>query len=75
MGGRVHPQARNYLLACYAVSLVKGETIRGHLLRHKTITRYISAACKLFEKRKIPDPCKAADTDLVKIILDAVKDY
>ena len=75
MGGQVHPQARNYLLACYAVSLVKGDTIRGRILRHKTIKKYLDAAVKLFVRRGIADPRKAVDTDLVKIILDAVKQY
>ena len=48
-----HPQGQNYLLACYLVSLVKGESIKGKMLRKKTIDRYLSAALAIFDKRGI----------------------
>ena len=70
-----HPQAQNYLLACYGVSLVKGETIRGTMIRKTTLVRYINAALKLFAIRGIPNPRETADVDLVKIIIDAVGQY
>ena len=70
-----HPQAQNYLLAAYGVALVTGETIKGTMLRKKTIDRYISAVIKLMDKRGIINPRKSADTDLVQILLDAVGRY
>ena len=70
-----HPQAQNYLLAAYGVALVTGETIKGTMLRKKTIARYISAVIKLMDKRGIINPRKSADTDLVQILLDAVGRY
>ena len=69
------PQAQNYLLACYLVSLVKGESIKGKMLRKKTIDRYLSAALAIFDKRDIKKPRKTAEVDLVKLILDAIKRY
>merc|ERR1711923_227608 len=52
-----------------------GETIKGTMLRKKTIARYINAAIKLMDKRGNINPRKSADTDLVQILLDAVGRY
>ena len=70
-----HPQAQNYLLAAYGVALVTGETIKGTMLRKKTIDRYIGTVIKLMDKRGIINPRKSADTDLVQILLNAVGRY
>ena len=70
-------QARNYLLACYAISLIQGETIRGKPIRHKTICNYVNAAAKLMkehDKVHLPDP-RNAPVDYVDIVLKAVKKY
>ena len=69
------PQAQNYLLACWSVSLVKGETLRGQLIRKTTIDSYINAVLRLFTQRGIVNPRNSADTDLVKLILTAVGAY
>lgn len=67
--------ARNYVLACYAVSLVQGQTIRGTVIRYKTVTNYLTAAYKLFIDRRIPYQDKIDKTDYVAIILKAIRDY
>jgi hypothetical protein len=67
-------QARNYLLACYAVSLIRGETIKRRNIRHATIRNYISAACNLHRDRRLPSPYQAPK-DYITIVLKAVKKY
>ena len=47
-------QARNYFLACYAVSLAQGQTLLGKIVRSATIKNYLKDACSLFKARKIP---------------------
>ena len=37
------PEARDYFLACYAVSLFQGETILGTPIKHDTIKQYLKA--------------------------------
>lgn len=67
-------QARNYVLACYAVSLTKGDTIQARQIRHDTLRGYVRAAVKCHTDRHLPSPL-TADIDYVGIILDAVKKY
>ena len=67
-------QARNYLLACYAVSLIRGETILRRNIRHATIKNYLSAACNLHRDRQLPSPYQAPK-DYINIVLKAVKKY
>ena len=64
--------ARNYFLACYAVSLIQGQTILSMSLRHSTIVKYLSVAYKLFEDRELSF---TATPDYIAIILTAVKNY
>jgi len=63
-------EARDYFLACYAVSLVQGETIRGKLIRYSTIKNYLKAAYELFGNITYE-----SGNTFVKIILDAVQNY
>ena len=44
------PEARDYFMACYTVSLVQGETILGSPVRHSTIKNYLKAAQDLIGK-------------------------
>ena len=67
-------QARNFVLACYAVSLTTGETLLAKKIRHATLRNYIKDACILHERRKLASP-RAAPIDYVDIILKAVKKY
>ena len=70
-----HPlQARNYLIACFAVSLIRGETIKGQSIRHATIRNYANAACKLHTDRGQPSPY-GAQHDYISIVLKAVLKY
>ena len=63
--------AKDYFLACYAVSLVQGETILGTPIRHSTIKLYLAAARLFFDR----DAASKADQQFVVIILKSVKDY
>lgn len=67
-------EVRNYFLACYAVSLVQGETLRGKPVRAKTVINYLTAAYELFAVRKlyyIP----LIGTDYIKLIITTVRNY
>ena len=65
-------EARNYLLACYAVSLIQGGTILGTPIRHQTVVNYLTAAYKLLRDRKLRFDSKE---DYVAIILKALNSY
>ena len=49
-------QARNYVIACFAVSLIRGETLKGRHIRHATIRNYVTATCALHRDRDLPSP-------------------
>ena len=65
------PEARDYFLACYTVSLVQGETILGSLVRHSTIKNYLKAARELIGE----DVDCTSQYQFTDIILKAVKNY
>ena len=48
-------QARNWIIACYAVSLRRGETRQGVRIRHSTMMSYIKQALQLHEHRHLPN--------------------
>ena len=72
-------QARNYVIACYAVSLIRGETILNMKIRYKTVCNYVTDAIKLHTSQtgnvtKLPNP-RNADINYIDIVLKAVKKY
>ena len=67
-------QARNYLIACFAVSLIQGETIHSRKIKHDTIRNYVNAAASLQTGRKFPSPY-SAPIDYITIVLKAIKKY
>lgn len=69
-----HIQARNFVIACYAVSLTTGETLLSKKVRHDTLRGYVRMAIKCHTDLHLPSPRKA-DSDFVAVILDAVKKY
>ena len=68
------PDAQNYFLACFAVSLVQGETILQGTVRSVTVRGYIKAVASLFNDRQIASPL-FAEKDYVKIIIRALASY
>ena len=66
------PQDRNFFLACYAVSLAQGESLRGQTLRAATIQHYLSAAGDILTDRECNYDC---NTDPLGIILKALTSY
>ena len=52
------PEARNYFLACYAVSLVQGHTIKGAYIKHSTLKEYIKEALIIFDDRGVSHSSK-----------------
>ena len=67
-------QARNYLIACFAVSLIRGETIQSRKIRYATVRNYITAAVGLHTDRQLPSPYHA-NIDYISIVLKAIKKY
>ena len=67
-------QARNYLIVCYAVSLVRGETLLEKKIKHATIKKYVKAACALHRDRDLPSPYHAP-IDYISMVLKAVKKF
>ena len=47
------PEAQNYFLACCAVSLVQGHTIKGVYIKHSMLKEYMKEALKAFGNRGI----------------------
>ena len=64
------PEARDYFLACYVVSLAQGDTINETLIKHDTIKHYLDAASDLFGVLAIHSTHTFFAT-----ILKVVKDY
>ena len=52
------PEARNYFLACYAVSLVHGHTIKGAYIKHSTLKEYVKEALTIFDERGVSHSSK-----------------
>jgi hypothetical protein len=67
-------QARNYLVACFVISLTKGETIQGRSIRYATMRNYVKAISKLYTDRGAESPY-CADVDYITLVLKAVKKY
>ena len=67
-------QARNYVLACYAVALIQGETIKGLRLRHATLMGYIRCALQLHRDRNLPNPL-GAPVNYISLMTDAVRKW
>lgn len=76
-GGTTNPsslQARNFIIACYAVSLTRGETLLGKRIRYAALKGYIKQAIDIHLNRKLPSPA-LADMNYIKIITEAVRKY
>lgn len=67
-------KSRNYFLACYASSLVDGDTILGGSIRARTLKHYITDAKLLFEALKLPT-AGPDHLDYVKMIIQTVEAY
>ena len=67
-------QARNYFLACYAVSLIQGQTILGKTVRSRTVANYLKDAYTLFKNRRITF-LPVLDTDYIQLIIGTLRKY
>ncbi len=64
------PEARDFFLSCYTVSLAQGETLNGTLIKHSTIKNYLTAACEVFGSLPY-----TSDHKFVATILKSIKAY
>ncbi len=67
-------QGQNWIVACYAVALIRGDTLTGVRIRPTTLMGYIRQALALHIDRSLPTP-RLADVDYIKIMSNAVKKY
>ena len=70
--GTQPPEARNYFLACYAVSLVQGHTIKGICIKHSTLKQYMKDAFGVFADRQVTH---FSDPDYLAIVMKAHSNY
>ena len=66
-------QTRNFILACYAVSLMQGETIHTGWVWYSTLLGYLTQALP-YTQSGLPHPW-SADVDFIKIITNTFKKY
>ena len=69
---RQPPKARNYFLACYAVSLVQSHTIKGAYIKHSTLKEYMKEVLKAFRDRGISH---CSEPDYLATVTKAHSDY
>ena len=67
-------QAANFLLACYAISLIHGETIKNIRIRYATLKGYLARAVECWTDRNKASP-RLAETDYIHLLLEAVRKY
>lgn len=69
-------QTRNYVLACYVVYLIQGNTLTSIFIRSNTLTGYVKAAVALHKERNLPHPIQACGSaDLVQPLIASLKSY
>ncbi len=68
---------RHYLLACYVVYLIQGNTIKRLRVKHDTLRKYLNTAISLHATRELSDPTEPTflKEDLISPLLQAVKSY
>ena len=66
---------RNYILACFTIYLIQGNTLNGIFIKHKTVDGYIKAVIDMHRDRQLPNPVTMAEKDLVTPLLDAMEKY
>jgi hypothetical protein len=67
-------QARNYIIACYAVALIQGENIKGLRLWHVTLMGYIRCALQLHHDRNLPNP-QGTPVNYISLMTEAVRKW
>ena len=66
------PEARDYFLACYAVSLIQGHTIKGNYVKHSTLKVYMKEALGAFDGRGLSPK---SDQGYTEIVMTAHRKY
>ena len=69
-------QTRNYVLACFIVHLIQGNTINSIFVKSKTLKGYVKAVINLHLERNLPNPTKVrGSSDLVDPLISSIKSY
>ena len=66
---------KNFLLACYAVSLTSNETIFYCIIKASTVNLYLSDAAKLAIFKNLPDPTKNSLNQKSSYITNVVNEH
>ena len=67
-------QGHNWVLACYMVSLIRGNMITGVQIQHMMLQGYIEQGLCFHTNCGFPNP-SVADLNYIKITTNAVKKY
>ena len=67
----------NFILACYAINVIKGDNILGLNLRNSTVRKYVEAVAMLYEDAKLPNPFRADSlaVNYPEVLLQALAKY
>jgi hypothetical protein len=68
-------QACNYIIACYIISLMNGETIKGLCLHHVTLMGYVYMFLRMHTYRSLPKLSGTAAVNYISIMKDAVRNW
>ena len=66
---------RNFVMACYAISLTSNETIFCKKIKASTISNYLTDAAKLSILNKLPDPTKNGFNQMSSYIHNILREY
>ena len=67
-------QARKYLVTCFVISLIEGETIQGRKLQHAAVQNYVKSIYTLYTDRHV-EPPYCADVNYITMVLQVVHKY
>ena len=67
-------EARHFVLACFTIHLIQGNTTLGGTIRHATLDGYVKAVVAMHTSRNLPSPLHV-DKDLVGLLLKTIKRY
>eukprot|EP00574_Skeletonema_japonicum_P010876 CAMPEP_0201722480 /NCGR_PEP_ID=MMETSP0593-20130828/6852_1 /ASSEMBLY_ACC=CAM_ASM_000672 /TAXON_ID=267983 /ORGANISM="Skeletonema japonicum, Strain CCMP2506" /LENGTH=373 /DNA_ID=CAMNT_0048213445 /DNA_START=70 /DNA_END=1188 /DNA_ORIENTATION=- len=69
-------ETRNYVLACFVLHLLQGNTINSSFIKSATIVGYVGAVNALHAQRDLPKPTTACGAaDLVQPLLTSLRSY
>ena len=66
---------RNFLMACYAISLTSNQSIYCKIIKSSTVSTYLSDAAKLSIMNKLHDPTKDVYNQRSQFITNVINEH